>query len=433
VQLSAFVNNYYTDTNTQTKNGGNTNSFWFLDPSLLVQNILAAIGRILIYILTGLFLLIGMIIIAFQMIIRFLSLMFLSVLMPIVLPFILWDKSEGVVWAFFKAWVTFLIHQPAFVLGFMLVTNILNNALAKNGGSSGMLLFYAGSLFFLGGVNVLSSKIFGDPWQAIATNMQGIGIASLLSGTVSQFGKGLIGGGATKLSNSAFAGVSSRKGIKYTGKGAWFVAKTIGKGGKLVGQKLKLLKPKTENKGDGNKNTDGLGAGIGVVNDNLQPDEKTLPSFTEVMHGKGLTTQIIDKQKGMVTVSGKMYSYKDEKTGLQSLYPTRADGLIDGIPEDKLKTKDVSGLKVIDPSLLGSRKNPYNSIVTQKALALGKSSKYGHITLTADPTRVKNYLDLSKEQRSTDGVRGVAIKRYGNFGGERTKEQIVRIFTSDEI
>jgi hypothetical protein len=267
----------------------------------------------------------------------------------------------------------------------------------------------------------------------MATNVQGIGITSLLSGTVSQFGKGLIGGGATKLSNTAIAGAATRKIGQYSGKGTWWAAKTIGKGGKAAGQKLKLLKSKTEDKGDGDKKPDVPGTGISAVNDSLQPKEKALPSFTEVMQGKGLTTQIIDKQKGMVLVSGKMYSYKDEKTGLQSLYPTRADGLIDGIPEDKLKTKDVTGLKVIDPSLLGSRKNPYNSIVTQKALALGKSSKYGHITLTADPTRVKNYLDLSKEKRTTDGVRGVAIKRYGNFGGERTKEQIVRIFTSDEI
>ena len=432
VQLSTFVTNYVKDSNNQAANGGNANSSGF-NIALFFQNSLEWVSQLVIYLLTWLFLIIGMLFISFQMIIRFVSLMFLSVLMPIVLPFILWDKSEGVVWAFLKSWVTFLIHQPAFVLGFMIVTNILNNALVKNGGSVGMLLFYAGSLFFLGGVNVLASRIFGDPWQAIATNMQGIGLGSLLTGTVSQFGKGLIGGSATKLSNSALAGAATRKGVEYTGRGSWFAAKSIGKGGKAVGQKVGgLLKPKTESTGDGGGITSGAGTGTKRAN-NFAPKEDTLPSFTEVMQGKGLTTQVIDKQKGMVSVSGKMYSYKDPKTGLSSLYPTRSDGLIDGIPEDQLKAKNISGMKVIDPSLLGSRKNPYNAVVTRNAQKLGKGSKFGHITLTSDPTRVKHYLDLSKEKRVGDNVSGVAIKRWGNFGGERTKEQIVRIFTSEDI
>src|SRR5436309_3350733 len=82
-----------------------------------------------------LFFLIGFLFIAFQFVIRFAFLLFLSVLFPIAIPFAISEKTEGITNTYFKTWFMFLIHQPAFALGYVLAIGFLQAILKTNGAS----------------------------------------------------------------------------------------------------------------------------------------------------------------------------------------------------------------------------------------------------------------------------------------------------------
>jgi hypothetical protein len=78
-------------------------------------------------------------------------------------------------------WFTFLIQQPAFVLGFAIVSSILGSLLKAHGGSIGTLFLFSGSLIFLGGVNILVGKIFGDGWSLVTANYQSMVAGSTIN------------------------------------------------------------------------------------------------------------------------------------------------------------------------------------------------------------------------------------------------------------
>ena len=111
--------------------------------------------------------------------------LFLGVLYPVILPFALSEKTEGIVLMFFKSWFTFLIAQPAFVLGFAIATDIFDSLLKAKGPSVGLLFFYTGFLFFLGGVNVLVGRMFGDFWGTFSNNMQALIATRATTSTIS--------------------------------------------------------------------------------------------------------------------------------------------------------------------------------------------------------------------------------------------------------
>ena len=148
----------------------------FFSPTVLLQMLIVLISM-------G-FLLMGFLYLVFQAVIRFVALLLMSVLLPIVIPFALSPKTESITNNFFRIWFTFLIQQPAFVLGFAIITTIFGNLLKAHSTSIGTLFLYAGSLIFLGGVNVFIARIFGDGWDLIRTNAQSV----IGSGVINSFG-----------------------------------------------------------------------------------------------------------------------------------------------------------------------------------------------------------------------------------------------------
>jgi len=164
--LASFIIDYL-------NSGDLAKTFGFLiSPALFINFSLSALMQLLVLLISVGFLLFGFIYIVFQSVIRFVALLFLSVLFPLVLPFALSEKTENITNMYFKTWFTFLIQQPAFVLGFALVSALLTSILKAHGGNIGTLFLYAGSLFFLGGVNIFIGKIFGDSWGVLSTNAQ---------------------------------------------------------------------------------------------------------------------------------------------------------------------------------------------------------------------------------------------------------------------
>ncbi len=207
-EFTQFLDTYLDQVNTKIQNGEDSEQYGIphFDFSL-VGGVLKSLGefivKIFLFALTFLFLLGGFLYIGFQFVIRFASLLFLGVLYPVIIPFALSERTQHIVYTYFKSWFTFLIMQPAFVLGFAIATDIFTSILNAKGPSVGMLFFYTGFLFFLGGVNILVGRIFGNGWDAMATNMQ----AAISSRSVVQpfqsnfrdFRRGLFGGSISSL------------------------------------------------------------------------------------------------------------------------------------------------------------------------------------------------------------------------------------------
>jgi hypothetical protein len=300
------------------------------------------IVQILLFALTFVFLLCGFIYIGFQFVIRFASLLFLGVLYPIILPFALSERTEGIVHTFFKSWFTFLIEQPAFVLGFAIATDIFNAILTAKGPSVGMLFFYTGFLFFLGSVNVLVAKMFGDVWTAMSGNMYAAisyrGLSKAVTSPISNFTRGFIGGN-----------ISSQ-----------------------LGHKTRSLFQNRDSGGDNNSNqtttsdnaVSNQKTNIFDKGNNQNPQGKekvTVPPFSQNLTGKGFVIETENPKQGVVSVSGDAYKYEDKKNALVSYYPSRLEAVQDGVAEDKLQKVTFDHEQFIDLSSFGKNNpNPHN-------------------------------------------------------------------------
>ena len=115
-QFTGFLEEYFDK--SQEKIDANENSEQFGIPSFdiaLRGGIFKSLGKFIVQVflfaLTFLFLLCGFLYLGFQFVIRFSTLLFLGVIYPIVLPFALTEKTQGIVQTYFKTWFTFLIQQ----------------------------------------------------------------------------------------------------------------------------------------------------------------------------------------------------------------------------------------------------------------------------------------------------------------------------------
>lgn len=432
-QFTSFITDYFTSIGTQLAAGASPDQLGI--PSFdfpFQQSVVAIMGliflRLLLFLIMFIVLILALFFILFQFIMRFLSLLFLSILFPLVVPFLLSSKTQNITKSYFQAWISYLVHQPAFVLAYMLTLTILKTALSKNGASVGILLLYVGSLFFLGGINVLATQLFGQPWTALATEAQAFLASRSITNNFTEVKRGLVGGSVT--------GVKSLAGRKL---------------GQQLGFLTKAPKAKAGDTIDtptGNSSTSGGTQQSGSETSKtsygkthtqdetviVTPPPAQHASFTQELQAKGMQTRIVDQKQGIVSIEGEGFKYKDQATGLTSIYPTKQDAIADGIPENDLQPAKINRQNFIDLSTFdGKTKNPHNAFATVEAKKQGHPSNYAHLTSTSDQTRVKNFLQLSREQNERRGVKGVIVKRYGNSGGERTKERVVRLYTTENV
>jgi hypothetical protein len=204
--LATFVQNYVNTEEFRRLTGASS-------PFPTVVFNMNTILQILVLVIAVGFFLIGFLYIVFQAMIRFISLLFLSVIFPLVLPFALSEKTENITNTYFKTWFTFLIQQPAFVLGFAIVSSILGSIIASHGGSMGTLFLFSGSLIFLGGVNIFVGRIFGDGWSMMSTNAQSMMGSGALTGSVREIKRGAITGHAVGARSYAGAYIGRKIGL----------------------------------------------------------------------------------------------------------------------------------------------------------------------------------------------------------------------------
>ena len=403
-EFTGFLDNYFDKSNEQILEGNDSESFGIPSFDISLQGgIFKSLGKFIVQIflfaLTFLFLLFGFLYLGFQFVIRFATLLFLGVIYPIVLPFALAERTQGIVQTYFKTWFTFLIQQPAFVLGFAIATDIFNSILESQGPSVGMLFFYTGFLFFLGGVNMLVARIFGDAWTAASNNMVAAissrAVSSPIQSGIGDFKKGLFGGTMSNMLGRQLRGA-------MTGNKPDINETTNNGGG---GSEPASPFVKSEPRGDGH-----------IRIDRNSPD---VPEFSKGLAGKGFAVEPMNSKQGVVAVTGEAYKYEDKRSGLTTYYPTQMEGIQDGVPEGKLERVELNQEQFIDLSSFGKKNpNPHNFNAMQESKSKGKDLDYAFVTKSSPPQKVKNFLELSKTRNEAYGIQGVIVERQAKQGSD---------------
>lgn len=404
--IASFITDYINSGDLMKLLGFNPTPFGILfnSPSTIMQLIVVIVSL-------GFFLL-GFIYIVFQAIFRFIALLFLSVLFPLVLPFALSNKTENITNTYFRTWFTFLIQQPAFILGFAIVSAILGSILKAHGGNIGTLFLYSGSLIFLGGVNVFVGRIFGDGWSLLSTNARSMLASGAITGlgisTVKEMKRGAITGRAS--------GIRSYAGLH-------------------LGNKIRMLNTTDSNSDSSLSHTDTDKTNkpqIKKFAENKSNTDTILhPAFSQQLQSSGINTQLVNKKQGLVKVQGQGYSYTDKTSGLTTTYLSKSDALSSGKRENELKTTKINHL-VVDHSYF-NKDNPIpygTEAIAKSNKGLKMKSYLGHMNY---PERVKEYLDLSKEDLHKSNVKGLLMKQYDTPVGMRSKKKTLRIYSTEPL
>ncbi|MEI6887161.1 MAG: hypothetical protein WCK31_02890 [bacterium] len=114
--------------------------------------------------------LLQLIFISFQFIIRYINMYFLTCIYPLAVVFNIHPKTANVNLNFWKTWITLLIHQPFFILGYVIIQDMLSSMLTT-GVSLEQIIVFVGMLLFLSTINIIVAKIFGDVFTAITNNV----------------------------------------------------------------------------------------------------------------------------------------------------------------------------------------------------------------------------------------------------------------------
>lgn len=381
--------------------------------------------------ITIVFLLLGLLFIAFQFIQRFAALLFLSIIFPFVIPFGLSPKTENITNSFFRTWFTYLIHQPAFVLGYTIATRIARSAIESAQLNIGILLLYIGFLFFLGSVSTLAARIFGDTWTTLSNNIQaGIASGGLMASTV-----GMARSTASKMKQGAVSGRAY--GLRE------YVGMKLGR--RFAGTQSSTSMPTREvaastGAGGAGKSSGAVPPGREIITkEAARRSSGSSPSATaarmsryrqEVAH-KGLSTTVENPRMGIVRVSGDAYQYRNAKTGLTSVYINKEDAKTDGVAEDRLSKVRLNNQRYVDLSMFNKKyPNPHNAYATKMAKERGEKSNFAHVTASSSPDRVKNHLELNKEPYQSHGIDGLMVKRYGS---PKSKEKVLRFYTDKPL
>lgn len=410
-EFTGFLVNYFDKSQTEIDNDKPSENFGIPSFDLSLENgVLESFGKFIVqlflFALTFIFLLCGFLYIGFQFVIRFATLLFLGVIYPIVLPFALVERTQPIVQTFLKTWFTFLIQQPAFVLGFAIASDIFNSILTANGPSVGMLFFYTGFLFFLGGVNMLVARIFGDVWVAASSNIAaGIAskaISSPISGSFSDFKRSFIGGSFSSLAGQKARGFLSKAKKEDDPNGGNAAPLTSNSNDPYVDYRTKNSSYKN----------------------GFNPSVAASP-FSMKLAGKGFEIEPINQKQGVVAVSGQAFKYDDKKNGLTSYYPTQAEAMQDGISPKNLEQVHLKDAQFIDLSTFNKMNpNPHNFNAMQEAKKLKKPINYAYVDKASTPQKVKNFLEMSKKRNEAYGIEGVIVERQAQKGSS----SVVRIY-----
>lgn len=381
--------------------------------------------------------------IAFQFIIRFVSLYFLTVIYPLIIPFYLHRGSRQMVQSFFKVWITTLVHQPAFILGYVLIANLLKSIVTE-GATFNSLLIFVGFLIFLTGINVFMGRIVGDAWSALSqTALAGIGTAILGKGVGSVKDK------TTGISTSAKRGA--------LGGQVTDVASYVGRN---IGTKLGLTPPRGGGLTDtGTKAGKDLAEGVVVGGAKLGTTAKGRAPYGKMFSGKkdmdptkihkvkfgkeladaGLDVSPIDPNWGVNNVKGEFWSSREaDGSGMYANFKSKEDAIEAGYKESEVSkvTTGDGGINYVDPSNMKAR-GRFNSditkIVKNQGITQGKRKNATKFSDDApSPDRIGNIFKHAGKNIKSKGIGGIASKRRVNPSGRRSGKNPTLVIYTDQ-
>lgn len=386
-KFSQFITDFLDNEQEQIRNGVDPQEFGIpnTQPTFfggIIQSFWQFILQSALFLIALFFFLIGFLFIAFQFIIRFATLLFLSVLFPIAIPFALSEKTEGITNNYFKTWFMFLIHQPAFALGYMLASSFLGAILAVNGASLGMLFFYSGFLFFLGGVNTLVSHVFGSSWTAVGANVGASMMAAPFGRSVDEFKRGAITGRVSGVRSFA---------------------------GRELGKRVSLLKQKgmPDKKDAIHDSLAKLASGNEESKSSRYVSRKNLADFRQPSPESGTQEQngrlrSASKENDTVRIQAKGYSAVDKKSGFTTTYLSKSDAQADGHNPSQLRQRNING-KYLDFSSSDKKSN--------------------------SASKVKELLHADTRDMKKKGIKGVLVKKPG----KQSQDKITRIYSQEPL
>lgn len=395
-------------------------------PADLMKMVVTTGFELTIFLITIVFFLIGYCFILFQFGIRFFKLLVMSVLYPFIIPLALFDATTGIVYSYYLVWLSFMVHQVAFVLGFVLVSQVFNSLLQHVGISSGLLVLYISALFALGGIGDFVARFFGDPWAVFSTRMQAAVIGGVGVASVKDFKRGAMSGGVN--------GFRSLAGKTLAQKANW-----LSKDGKQFS--FKGIRPEEKPPLQVHHTYDNAPGVVyaprpdAVSSHEASASRVFVPSLTREIQAQGVKADLLNAKTGEVQLhKTPVYQYAHPEKPLLINYLSKSDALKDGLREDQLKKSVIEG-KFADYSSFykSGIKNPHNTVITRKAQQQGFTGDT-HIGLTGSEDRVKNHLIVGKDYFKEKEIAGIIGKRSGNYNGTQNKngEKIIKIYTLEK-
>ncbi|MGH7203102.1 MAG: hypothetical protein ACREHC_01520 [Candidatus Levyibacteriota bacterium] len=449
-QLTTFTNDYFTKLATQPTTNTNT-----VTPNINAVDFISSptnsFIRLLFLVVTIIALAFGLLFIILQFVLRFLSLFFLSLIYPVVIPFVLSEKTENFFYSYLKIWFTFLIHQPAFALGYVLVMYIVRAMFTTNGATLSLLFLYIGALFFLGTVNILVARIFADSWVALGANFEAAAAARMIPASIKnsisgikagvgayKWGKGKIGawksstqeqiskripnfGDDSVVYDARYGGLSLNSGIREISRGGEHRLNQGIRGGvdTVYGQP-------PEGSISNNPINTGTSNSTNMRDTNTTRKNPYIGSYSRELKKKGFFVKPVNKENGVVSLTGEGYSYYDQKHNLTYTYPTKQDAYDAGVGDSEIKPAKIFKEEFVDLSQFEAKDNPHNTAAIAQAKRTHFRRKV-YLTHASDPQRMRDHLEINKDRFTDLGVNGLIVKRADNFEGERSKGRVTRI------
>lgn len=378
--LTTFMGEYLQELRNGVEDAP-TESKWFnfggaANPNNLLEGVISSLPLNLSLLL----ILILFLFISFQFVIRFINLFFLYAIHPLVIVFYAHEKTAYIPTNFWKIWISFLIHQPAFIIGFYIVQQILNDVLIQSGPEPQLLILFLGLLLFLASINIIAGRIFSEGFSAISTNIQ--------SGIASRFA---IGAGRQIL---------RQPGNIVSGLSKFNSANKFSQNGVQLGKSLR----------DKNSQNGSLGSksNLKVKHKKLYNPEKS--TIGNEYTRKGFSVKPSSGQDGVLDVSGTFYSSKDQTSDSKVYYTSREDALSDKAKEADI-VEEKSNIKILDPSNRDARQQ-YNIETQKQAQKAGISQSKARITQSPSEDQLKRNMDIMKDQNMKKGIQGIATTRY---------------------
>lgn len=305
--------------------------------------------------------------ISFQFILRFLNLFFLATIYPATLIFGLHPATSGIVKNYWKQWTTFLIQQPVFVLGFVIMHKVLAN-MFNDGVSLEAIIIFIAMLVFLGSINILAARLWGDVYSAVSQNVSSAIAASELKST--------------------------------------FIDKPISYAGKLstLGNNLNST-PKNYFNTDFGKPTQADG---GLEKTGRLGSERPSGSLL-AKELKGSGYNVLEKDKGKLQVSGDFFTDKQDKSNTGVAYTTAEDALKDGVKANNLEKVNLKNVVIQDASNKKMLMRYNDNIRNVAAANSGKAGDVG-LSYKSNDDKVVKSMNIGRSHNLRNNIQGIGVR-----------------------